>query len=487
MRTSSSNGSNWLRPSVTVEEEADTVRLKHGFLSVNLPSKWVSGDSAFREFLHRKMALSNWPSNTPEAHALQRLLASTGMLSEPQRLDYSLREVRRLAESQVPIWHAAYYAHPLWDKLRSGGASKSCLLAWVMHNHHLSRSAGVTAARCAAISDRSDVRRLFHESSIEEYAHYVEYYAVDSALFGLSSDQIASYVPLRSSLAFDHHMLRIAEEDWLGHVLVGYYQESTAAYFDQCSVFYDQITALYDLGNLFEPWKAHIRLDLDYGHSGAFTNILESDERVSAQMVDRAFANARVVAQHLLNALDEVLAENVVGPEIRWRDPSLLLHHEKSGASHSEPFDEVDLAQLRRAMAQALCQALGKDFDSRYIYPLGQLVEVTSSWFHEPATAPTNARINGIIGFLYYASSSSTLLAHCLQRCIQMLRELGQPFELLESEKGQTALRQLLGLGPRNDEQSRLLVVQFEEMMKFKDSHSSVHLAVDLFDNQGHA
>lgn len=312
---------NFLRQSVVVERSPASVALAHAFWSITLPEEWVQNTESMTEFLQRKVPASSVPQDDPEAQSVIFLLATMKCLTAAKKPTFSLREVINLFEPLCVTWHAAYYSHPIWDRLRSGTVTKNAMVAWVLHNYHLSRSAGVTAARCAAYCPRKDIRRLFLSSAIEEYAHCEQYYIVNDDRLGVNREQVVRAVHSKASLKFDQQMMRLAEEDWLAHVLVGYFQEATAAYYDQCCRFYEVIEANYGLSGFFDGWKAHIRLDNEYGHAGEFARALDSDETVPLCQVERAFHNAAITVQSLVAALDEIISAERDDGRVVLRQP----------------------------------------------------------------------------------------------------------------------------------------------------------------------
>lgn len=296
----------YLRHDVSVVPSTHFVGLRFGYWSLDLPRDWVSSTDGLSAFLAREAPLSSVDVRSAEASNVAGLLRIAGCLTVEDRPQYTLAEVRTLFVPLCISWHARYYGHPLWARLREGRASRNALVAWILHTYHLSQSAGVTAARCVACSTRPDVKRLFLESAIEEYSHCRDYYGLADPRLGLPSDAVRCLVPSAANLAFDQQMFRLAEEDWLAHVLVGYFQESTASYYDDCASFYDEVARRYALPGFFEGWKAHMRLDLDYGHASAFGDALASDEEVSGARVRASLANAALTVQWLVRALDAI-------------------------------------------------------------------------------------------------------------------------------------------------------------------------------------
>jgi hypothetical protein len=311
-----------LRDSVAVERLADYVKLRFSFWELDLPRHWVEESEQASALLDRRASAAEISGRNRELDALVRLLTTQGCLTYPDdRPTYALREVCELYRSLCSTWYGIYYRHPLWARLREGALSRNALVAWLIHNYHLSRSAGMSASRCATRCDREDIKAVFRQSAVEEYPHCEEFYFVRHSHLSIPDSEVKQCLHLPSSLAFDQQMLRIAEEDWLGHVLVGLFQESTARFLDSCRDFYRAVEAQYGLNGFFKNWENHIALDLEYGHAGAFAQVLDSDELVSRDHLDFALRHAYVTFAFLLSALGDLLDEERPNDSVSLRMP----------------------------------------------------------------------------------------------------------------------------------------------------------------------
>jgi len=298
------------------------VTLKHSFWELELPRCWVSKFPQLQDFFDRKIPAQDIDALDPELCGVLTLLGVQGCLSYPDdRSYYTLEQVKELFASLCSQWYGRYYAHPLWQKLRAGSLSRNALVAWLLHNYHVSRSAGMSDARCATRFLRSDLRPRFARNALEEFSHYDDYYFVRHPNLSLADAEVKAYVHLPSSLAFDQQMLRMADDDWLGHVLVSFFQESTVRFFDDCKTFYALVEQNYDIPGFFAPWKQHIELDLKYGHADNFGTILSSDYEIPKSHLIRSLRNAWFTFEYLIGGLDEVLEQDVWGNTIYLRMP----------------------------------------------------------------------------------------------------------------------------------------------------------------------
>ena len=312
-----------LRDSVAVERLRDYIRLTFSFWELDLPRQWVEGSTQASALLARHASAADVAGRDPHLDALITLLSVQGCLTYPDdKPNYTLREVAGLYQALCSTWYGTYYRHPLWTRLKDGVLSRNALIAWLIHNYHLSRSAGMSASRCATRCDREDIRAVFRESAIEEYPHCEQFYFVQHSHLSIPDQDVKECLHLPSTLAFDHQMLRVAEDDWLGHVLVGLFQESTARFLDSCRDFYRAVEDKYGLPGFFTNWEKHISLDLDYGHAGAFAQVLNSDEQVGRDHLVFSLRNAYFTFAFLLKSLDDILEEERSDDSVSLRLPT---------------------------------------------------------------------------------------------------------------------------------------------------------------------
>lgn len=306
-----------------VDNNDHYVTLQHSFWELSLPKDWVDRTPKLLDFFARQIPAQKLNTDTnPELGGLLRLLKEQGCLSYPNRREfYTLKEVQELFTNLCAQWYGTYYAHPLWQRLRDGSLSINALVAWLIHNYHVSRSAGMSDARCATRLLELGLRPRFARNALEEYSHCDDFYFVRHPKLSLADDEVKSYVHLPSSLAFDHQMLRMAEDDWLGHVLVSFFQESTVRFLEDCKAFYRLVERNYGIEGFFASWQKHIELDLEYDHASKFALILSAEESISKADLIRSLRNARYTFEFLVNALDEILAEGVWGDRIFLRSP----------------------------------------------------------------------------------------------------------------------------------------------------------------------
>lgn len=312
-----------LRTEVEVLEQADQVVLKHQFIQLALPKPWVKQQPAFGRLLLNKISLSEIRNPDLELQSVLTFMKQQDFFFQSNaKTSYTLSEIRQLFEPIARSWYAQYYQHPLWDKLRAGTLPLNGFLAWVIHNYHISRAAGLSGARCAIRFPKVEQRPFFRKDVLEEYWHCDAYYFVRHPQLSLSDDEIKQYIPLPASLAFEQHTLKIAESNWLAHLLIAYFQESSIRFYTDCLEFYQQVEMAYQLPGFFKSWQAHMQLDQDHGHAEHFMALLDTDEVISHYDFIHALQNAWLAFYYLLAALDQIETEAQQSPDIRLRLPT---------------------------------------------------------------------------------------------------------------------------------------------------------------------
>ena len=312
--------SGYLREGVDVAFLDDKVKITYALWEVTLPSAWVFSHPTVKGLLERTCTLNEVASD-PQAVAFRRLLEVQGCFIPVRKLSYTLSEIRELFAPLRSSWYAIYYAHPIWERLRSGSATQNELIAWLIHNYHISRTAGVVAARMASMGKSPQWKQFFQQDALEEYWHCDKFYFIDAPALCVSSQSVKSYVPLPSSTAFEQHTLRLAECDSLGHLLTAYFQESSIAFEQDSNRFYQDVEASYKIPSFFQRWKQHIRIDLEQAHAEGLGNLLESDAIIDASSFETALRNAWLSFFFLLTSLDDIYRERHNASKVLLRLP----------------------------------------------------------------------------------------------------------------------------------------------------------------------
>jgi hypothetical protein len=399
----------FLRSSVNVCASRNSWKIRHSIWELEATPLFVQGRPAFKQFLERRRPIRDLDTKDPEMAKMVHFLTTHGCVTyDGTREKYALREIKYLVRALTSQWYGIYYSHPFWDKLAHCRASLPQVFAWALRTYHLSRSAGATAARGAVYSPEPQIRATFLKSAIEEYSHCERYYFPVHSTFGLEARWVQRLIPFPSSVAFDHQMSVIAEDDWLAHTTVAFFQEYTAQFRDNACALYDRIETTYGLEGFFEGWKEHIGYDVDQSHANDFEDLFAGSLELPRKDVIRSLEAAGITVEYLAISLDELsTVEDTADLRELRASPDLV----GDGARQSSVMSVKDLARLcaessyidacraierevysvisdRRTQIAAvisaalstplpdlLLRSLSRCVDQRYLVLLGELIE----------------------------------------------------------------------------------------------------------------
>lgn len=308
-----------LKETVTVSEDPHALILEYGISKISIPKG--SKYSTLLEALWNRKPININSGLKKDELKIVTLLVNQGYLAYEIGDELSLKEAKQIFDSIRIRWYREYYHHTVWEQLRKGQLNENGLLGWLIHNYHVSRSAGMTDARFFSRTNNLKLKEAYKESCLEEYSHCDEFYFVEHPNLNVSDADVRNYIHLPGSLAFDQQMLRMSEDCWLGHVFISYFQEATASFYDDCRPFYDTVEKAYGIDNFFNRWKQHVQLDLDYGHCEHFESIFSEDEIITRAFFEKALTHAWITYKHLYYALDQIIEEAEKSREIFLRNP----------------------------------------------------------------------------------------------------------------------------------------------------------------------
>lgn len=457
-----------LKPDVAVIFADDMVHITYALWEVSLPLDWVRRYPVIEQLLSRHISPREALAN-PIAEPLVVLLGAQGCFAPELKDSYTLREIKALFDPMRSQWYSEYYAHPAWQRLRSGQASRNGLLAWLIHNYHVSRAAGVVAARMAAIGGNTPWASFFRQDALDEYWHCDAYYSLDTPLLKcVSAEEIKGYVPLPASLAFEEHTLQVAETDPIAHLLIAYFQESSIAFEEDSRIFYYAVEQQYGVQGLFNPWKQHIQIDVDQGHADGLAKLLESDVKVASTTLEKSLRQVWLAYYFLRCGLDDILSQDN-GNQIALRMPArapcsvsnlwdlLIVHLED--AAIPRLLTDSELAQLHHGITNSAFRALSFSRQHDEVITCGRWAQKLSRTQPNLASIPeANPWCMAIINHLQEAACKPTtwlLLVSLLAERAPGLR--------LSGEWGAGLLRLLSGADLASDSATKLS--QMDELL----------------------
>ena len=485
-----------LRDGVRIETVGEEVIVHHRFVDLGLPRSWVDKTPEIRAILNREIDADALVSQDKQVNGIVEFLKLQDCFFRSRaKAEYSLREIKDIFEPIALGWFARYYSHPVWNKLRHGELNQNGFLAWVLHNYHVSRAAGKSGSRSAVLFPRRELRKFFRSDVLEEYWHCDAFYFVRHPDLSISDDDVKSYVPLPASLAFEQYTVAVAETDWLAHLLISYFQESSIRFYDDCQKFYSEVEAAYNLPGFFKNWTAHMRLDFDHGHADNFVELLSSSETVSHELFARSLATAWFAFSFLYSSLNQIEAEAAKGAAVILRkpirrgvlDPSTsslcnvvrsvegtnLLEFAKAFASPGgmQSVETEHSALLTNGVVEALFFAMSFSAEHDEIIVLGKVIEGFPAR-EDPAVQdqPSSAAM-AIVSFLRAQAVSAKSLLFVLQIAINLGCEWARP-EMGDCTRLEAFLKTGISLGQDGWDRFATLALQWLELLTWVASAS---------------
>ncbi len=336
----------YLRDSVSVEWVPSGVELRFSVWSIELPSSVLEDNPNLVRFFQRQLSSSDLVGLPEQAQNLIALLGYQGcLIPKITKSQYELREVKLQNVSFCNEMYGIYYAHPLWKVMRGDSIPRTIITQWISRTHFLSRFAGVTASAASANSSLVKVKAAFLKSSIEEYSHFQDYYALPRTLFPLTNGFTAGVAPLASFVAFDYQMLRIAKKDWLAHTCVALFQERTASFSESANKLYSRVESQLGMPGLLDGWRTHISFDESNSHERDLEVLFDQDLSLSLEQIQESFNEAALTIHLLMDGLDDVLKLGKQGIDPRANAFSLTL--ERPNMQGIESLSAVSRHQLK--------------------------------------------------------------------------------------------------------------------------------------------
>jgi hypothetical protein len=358
----------FLRPSVAISEEADGLLIRYAHWELSVPASAVGASQMLRALATDRTVLQ--PADSV-ARGVLSLLAAQGCFVPTIGEQLQLADVLRLFQPIRSEMYATYYAHPLWAALREGSASIGQVAAWALHNYHISRSAGVIAARMASQPLGPFLRQSFRDDALEEFWHCDSFYFVHSGRLRIDSMSAKAYVPLPAVRAFEDVALHAADTDWLAHLLIAYFQESSIAFGQESERFYDAVEDRYGLPGFFKGWRQHLALDRDQDHAGGLASLVDGSRVVSRCMVEQSVEIVQLAHHYLLTALDQLMASPTEAhAAILQRQPSTIA---AAGPNAERVLPNCWWPYLRSKLEEAAFAALAHVRDHDGIMAAGNL------------------------------------------------------------------------------------------------------------------
>lgn len=247
---------------------------------------------------------------------LEKLLAGlrqVGMVVDHRSLDrvdgmegMDFYDYHRLRSS---FWLQKVYAHPFWEKVASGAASRAQILGFAFEKYHYIEGAHEHMAFAVANADPEMMKHLALHFN-EEYAHGDIYRRGLRAFFG--DEVILTSQPLPTTRALINYLSEMAQKSsfsyYAGNELLQMTENtSKAADGDAVDEFYRSMQSHYPWSEpLIEAFRAHTALDQHLGHEDAFRRMCADRRWLSSRQVEEAMTYTRGMAEMLELFMDGI-------------------------------------------------------------------------------------------------------------------------------------------------------------------------------------
>lgn len=136
----------------------------------------------------------------------------------------------------------------------------------------------------AARASHGRLQAFYRKDALEEFWHCDAFYFVDQPSLALDSERVKAHVPLPASTAFEDIALSAADRDWLGHLLIAYFQESSLIFRSDSEEFYDSAESNNGLRGFIGGWRRHMSLDFEHRHADGLSHffLLRALDQVQA-------------------------------------------------------------------------------------------------------------------------------------------------------------------------------------------------------------
>jgi pyrroloquinoline quinone (PQQ) biosynthesis protein C len=133
----------------------------------------------------------------------------------------------------------------------------------------------------------------------EEWNHY-HYFMKSLKALGFKESDIQNSVPLPMTLALSNFMRQAAREDILCYSICSAVLEGTTTDRGTYNPYYEKSAELYGVPKAaIAPIYAHLDLDIKYGHSDLFLEMLEKVESISAARAARILEYGHQLVEHI--------------------------------------------------------------------------------------------------------------------------------------------------------------------------------------------
>jgi pyrroloquinoline quinone (PQQ) biosynthesis protein C len=225
------------------------------------------------------------------------------------------RDFYQLHRKHSAHWLEPVYAHPLWERIVDGKATRAQVIGFAFEKYHYIEGAYEHMAIAAANATPAMMPHLARHF-IEEYTHGDIYRKGLMSIY--ADDLVVRAQPLPSTRALVNFLSETAQRNsfayYAGNELLQM-TENTSDAGDGAAVdrFYDAMRKHYPYtSRLIDSFIAHTRADQKLGHESVFAEMCDSVPPLSPAEVRDALETTRYMAEHLELFMDGI--DRAYGP-----------------------------------------------------------------------------------------------------------------------------------------------------------------------------
>lgn len=199
----------------------------------------------------------------------------------------------------LPSWLVEAFSHPFWDRMMSGRGSARLYNGWIIELYHYTRNANRHMPLSSAHTHSKAIKTLRAKHYAEEWNHY-HYFMKSLKALGYEASQIETSLPLPMTLALSNFMRQAAREDVLAYSICSAVLEGTTTDRAAYNPYYEKAGELYGIPKeAIAPIYAHLDLDVQYGHSDLFHDILKTIPEMTAERAGLVLSYGHQLAEHV--------------------------------------------------------------------------------------------------------------------------------------------------------------------------------------------
>ena len=284
-----------------------------GSVALSLSDRII--DLGKREFVLYKKITAWLPSNRDigslsketglDIAAIERLLKSlenSGLLYNHDQIPEKVTGLEfhsKYFSKVLPSWLSEAFSHPFWERMMSGKGSTRLFLGWMVELYHYTRNANRHMPLSCAHTHEKPIKTLHAKHYAEEWNHY-HFFMKSLKALGYTEAEISNSVPLPTTLALSNFMRQAAREDILCYSICSAVLEGTTTDRSQFNPYYEKCADLYNIPReAIAPIYAHLDLDIKYGHSDLFLDILKTVDAITSKRAGRILEYGHQLVEHI--------------------------------------------------------------------------------------------------------------------------------------------------------------------------------------------